>query len=358
MLHKFEKVLITLIIFLIPTQLAFHFWPNWAFIFGIRIDYLAPTIYLTDILIFVFLVLNLKIILKFKKYIFFLSLFAFVNIYFSISPFASFFKWLHIFEYIFFAICLYHKKINFNILYYSAVFFSLIGIFQFLLGHTLNGIFYFLGERTFDINIPGIALVEIWGRDFLRAYSTFPHPNALAGFLGICLILLFKDFKNKLGFWIIALGFILTFSLSAFLALAIALVFRKHSSKIFWIILVVSLLLPFVASKLLGFNFPENIRERLELVTFLRHSTGLNTFVLYSRFLQPVHNIFLLVFSELGIVGLGLFAFYFHRFFNKFPAIFIFILVTGFTDHYWLTSHQNLLLLSLISATLYQWKKV
>ena len=206
------------------------------------------------------------------------------------------------------------------------------------------------------LSTPGIALVELWGRDFLRAYSTFPHPNALAGFLGICL-LLFKDHKKKIGLLIIAICFLLTFSLSAIIALATALIFKKHAVKLFLIILISSLCLPFFAPNFLEFGFSENISERLELITFIKHSTGLNTFVLYSRFLQPVHNIFLLALSELGIIGLGIFSFFLHKTFKIFPSILIFILVTGFADHYWLTIHQNLLLLSLISATLYQWKK-
>ena len=53
----FEDFFFVLLIFLIPSQLAYHFWPNWAFVGGVRVDYFAPTIYLTDILIVVILAL-------------------------------------------------------------------------------------------------------------------------------------------------------------------------------------------------------------------------------------------------------------------------------------------------------------
>src|SRR3989344_9415701 len=46
-----------LLILFLPTQLGRHFWPNFSFVSGIRIDYLSPTLYATDIfilLIFVF----------------------------------------------------------------------------------------------------------------------------------------------------------------------------------------------------------------------------------------------------------------------------------------------------------------
>jgi len=39
-----------------PTQLALHFWPSWAHVFGIRVDYLAPTLYLTDLLLIVLII--------------------------------------------------------------------------------------------------------------------------------------------------------------------------------------------------------------------------------------------------------------------------------------------------------------
>ena len=53
-LNKLDKVyhlLFQIFIFLLPTQLAYHFWPNWALVYGIRVDYLAPAVYLTDILV-------------------------------------------------------------------------------------------------------------------------------------------------------------------------------------------------------------------------------------------------------------------------------------------------------------------
>jgi hypothetical protein len=39
-----------------------------------------------------------------------------------------------------------------------------------------------LGERYFTISTPGIAKVAMQGKEILRAYGTFSHPNSLAGF--------------------------------------------------------------------------------------------------------------------------------------------------------------------------------
>jgi hypothetical protein len=46
-----QTIFLTLLL-LLPTQLGLHFWPQWASVFGMRVDYLSPTIYLTDIIIF------------------------------------------------------------------------------------------------------------------------------------------------------------------------------------------------------------------------------------------------------------------------------------------------------------------
>ena len=72
--------------------------------------------------------------------------------------------------------------------------------------------------------------------------------------------------------------------------------------------------------------------------------------------LQPVHNIFLLVLAEGGLVGLLLFVTLFYKAFssslylkrNYLTIALIVIVVTGSVDHYWLTLQQNQLLFSII----------
>ena len=55
---KPSNLLLALIIFLMPTQLGLHFWPLSSLVYGIRVDYLAPTIYFLDILLILFLSLQ------------------------------------------------------------------------------------------------------------------------------------------------------------------------------------------------------------------------------------------------------------------------------------------------------------
>ena len=50
-LDKLQYLLFFLLIVLLPVQLGRHFWPDFTHVWGLPIDYLAPTIYLTDILV-------------------------------------------------------------------------------------------------------------------------------------------------------------------------------------------------------------------------------------------------------------------------------------------------------------------
>ena len=341
---KVERALFYLLIIFLPSQLAYHFWPDWAFIFGIRVDYLAPAIYLTDILIVLLLVIS-RTKIKFSYFLAF-SFLAFLNIYFSISPWVSFFKWLKILELIFLALYvsrnkdLFRRKIFIRVLGFSLMLISVVGITQFLLGKTLGGPLYFLGERSFNIETPGIALQNIFGRDFLRAYSTFSHPNSLAGYLFVSIVIfppLLK--KNKLVLLLSLTAFLLTFSLSAFLgaSLGLPMFFMKFN-----------------------FNAPE-FSERISLINTAKEiilrspllGNGLGTFVFSNSLMQPVHNIFLLIFSETGIFGFGALVFLFYKLLRKNWYVFVFILITGFFDHYWLTLQQNVLLLALVYGYLF-----
>lgn len=56
---EFKNYIFLLLIFLLPTQLGKHFWPEWSLVNGIRVDYLSPTIYVTDILIIALFILTI-----------------------------------------------------------------------------------------------------------------------------------------------------------------------------------------------------------------------------------------------------------------------------------------------------------
>lgn len=71
----------------------------------------------------------------------------------------------------------------------SGVFQSVLAILQFAKQSSLGlEIFH---ESTLAIGLSGAAQISVGGVEFIRAYGTFPSPNVLAGFLGICLLSLF-----------------------------------------------------------------------------------------------------------------------------------------------------------------------
>jgi hypothetical protein len=355
-LKKVELLILYLLILLLPSQLAYHFWPDWSFVFGIRVDYLSPTVYLTDILIVGLLFIWFIRVKVFPKFIFVLVLFAIINSYFSISPIASITKWAKVLELSLFAFYVSKNKSYFQgrnflvVLSISLAAFSLIGILQFINGGTLGGALYYLGERSFNLSTPGIALENIMGREYLRPYSTFPHPNSLAGYFSVFLVL----YPNllKVPFFLSGLVVLISGSLSAYLGIVGTLLF-KNLSRVFLVsVVVISLILPIVSIGGGG----EVVEERMILAKLAGEiissrffvGSGLNTFVYNNSLMQPVHNIFLLVFSELGIFGLLGFCWLFFKGFARLPKVFVFILLTGFFDHYWLTLQQNMVLLALV----------
>lgn len=365
-----------LLILLLPIQLGLHFWPPFAFVNGIRVDYLAPTIYLTDILVLgiliSWLVDKLRVIMSSRALaksrawrspscndimIFLLLLiFLIFNIVFAQNQFLAFFKALKILELTLLSIFIIEERPSFKITVYclliAVCYSSIIAWEQFIKQSSINGPFYFLGERSFNISTPGIARADILGKLILRPYATFPHPNVLAGFLTVVLpfLFFFPQITNSkktsvlyfpLLLFVLATLFI-TFSRTAWITtLVISLVFffmtKKKIIKLFTVsaigrwtfglsCLLLTFLLPFFWSRmesLFSSNLESlSIREKLintSIQMFLKYpltGVGLNNFIPeinhFTRInsyqeLQPVHNIFLLITAESGIVGIILF---------------------------------------------------
>ena len=211
--EKLHRIFFYLTILLLPTQLGLHFWPNWAMVLGRKVDYLSPTLYLTDILIFATVVswiwissklkheagiMNHELGKQFNKtksyfiihyslFIILVAGFVAVNIFSAANQPVAIYHWFKFGEYFLLAYYIYKTKPELaKIIFVSAVsvlYSSVIAISQFLLQHSIGGPFWFLGERTFSINTPGIATVKFCQpfsfscSQILRAYGTFPHPN-------------------------------------------------------------------------------------------------------------------------------------------------------------------------------------
>ena len=398
-----------LLLLFLPAQLAKHFWPEWSYVLGLRIDYLSPTLYLTDILIFLILIFsffkNPKI--KINKIWFLFFGFLIINCLLAQNQLAAFYKLVKIAEFVLLGIFIvrssvsrftYHASLSLAIIYSS-----LIAIAQFLKQGSLGGIFYWLGERTFSVATPGIAKTVFDGRLLLRPYATFPHPNALAGFVLVSLILISSQhlggvpaaggatvrgvaFARIIRWPTLILGaavIILSFSRSVWLAsllVIIFVIFRKTKRSLSCEVgecpprsVRRSEISPGCWT-LASFFSQEFIYQRLELNKFAGQmiksqplfGVGLNNFIVrlpdfWSRpdfvfWLQPVHNISLLVAAEIGLVGLIFFLSFLFLTYRRLLsqknttllAALSVILFTGLFDHYWLTLQQNQLLFTFL----------
>lgn len=409
---KLHQILFLLLIFFLPIQLGKHFWPDSSLVLGIRTDYLAPTIYFTDLL--AASALFLWAWTERKKGIFqignWLKRYWWIGVFFFYLLITSFlaqnsgaavYKFIKILE--LFLLGLYVaknaqplKNLTAKLLMAVVFYESLIALLQVFRQSSLNGFFWWLGERTFTAGTPGIALADLNGQLFLRAYGTFSHPNSLAGFLLVTLILIWglgkeasfwpKFFVSLLGLLAIIFSFSQVVWLVGVLILSITvsrlLSARLKNSTPYYLLPITYLIVFF----LIFFLFPKDlnsqtIQERMQLIkssvfmfqTSPLSGVGLNNFIVHlpnywlatqSRLLQPVHNLFFLTAAETGLVGLFVFLWFLllaakrTLVINQYYLLLslLVILLTGLFDHYWLTLQQNILLGAIVFGSI--WSKM
>ena len=296
---------------------------------------------------------------------------------------------------------------------------SFLAIWQFINQGSIGGIFYFFGERMFSGMTPGIANASINGSLLLRPYGTFSHPNVLAGYLLCSMVLILFVSRNVLlekiflPFFNISYRFFtraalllgtsglllsmsrvaiviwLAFLFILFLSQVKTLFLRQSKLWIASFIVVISLLVAGflntpIAQRLAQSSFSEEaVVERVALsqasvALFYLHpflGVGFGNFLpslvtvqkplAGAAYLQPVHNIFLFLLVETGLVGLGLFLFFLgktykqllstiqqdeeaHSLHRAFLVTLTVALILGSADHYFLTLQQGQLFLSLL----------
>lgn len=372
-------ILFNLLFFLLPTQFGLHLNFLSSTVFGFKIDYLIPVIYITDVLIFLIVIFNLKKIkVKLFPTLLFIG-FVIINILFSSYKIASTYKWIKLIEMIFFGVVIFKIK-SFNIyknfvkpLSFSILIICILGIAQWLIGKSIGGPFYLLGERSFRLGDPGISSFSLAGIEMLRPYSVFSHPNSFAGFLLVFSIFLlkFKKTFNKKYFYflstLILSNLFLTFSFNIFLTIIILIFIYFAPILKFSVFLIDFTTRSFTHRIELLESSVEIIKKNfligVGLNNFIPSLTNVTNKFLNSWELQPVHNIFLLIFSEAGIVGFLTFIFIIYKSIfslNKHKYILFSlyaILISGLFDHYWLTLQQNMLLFTFVLALSFRYKR-
>lgn len=401
-----ERIIFFLLLTSIPIQLGKHFWPNFSFVQGIRVDYLSPTIYLTDILLVILFLISFRKLSSsflnlFKSRLYLLFIFALIlSSISSFSPQASLFGILKFFEIFFFAFYV-SQKIQNNqfLLILSLTIGGIIEVsilfMQFILQGSIGGFYYYFGERTFSASTPDVALFSFGQSLMLRPYGTFPHPNVAAFYLLFSFIILLfsmNDFKNRyllvvqlVVMILLFLGVLVTFSrivtLLLFCVILLWFIFKVVKGQISYrktliflaaaVIVVMGFFIPRVNAGILrDIMFRLNLVE-ISLKIFFQSpivGVGLNNFyyheILFQKnitptLLQPVHNIYLLTLSTIGLFGFILSAIFLVKTIFKIKrntfhlTLFGTVVVVGLFDHYLLTLQQGQLLLGLIFGILY-----
>jgi len=413
-IRTFEGIAFYLSIFLISIQLGKHFWPEYAFVNGIRLDYLSPTIYLSDISILLFIAFHIvshinafyRIISKsFVLPLFLISLLF--SSYFAQNFEASIYWSLKLIEIVFFSLCVANYSFNkillrrlINVLVVASLVQSVIVLIQFGLQRSVGGALYFLGERTFSLSTIGISTFVANGQEILRPYGTFPHPNVLAFFLSMVFLFvvsgILSEKKSKFVYFYIAslipvlVALLITASrVIIFLTLIIAVFSFLRSKKfLLYSLITIMAIFPFYivlfSGRFLALDsLASSIMIRLEFINLgikilqenLLFGVGLNnTFLessfrnlpIYARF-QPIHNIYLHLLLQIGLFGAIPVSIFVYKALKralllvkdrKFPAYIIALLTieiftVGLLDHFIITLQQGLIMGGLVLGLLF-----
>lgn len=410
-MKHFEKPLFFLFVLSIPLLFGKHFWPSYSFVNGIRVDYISPTLYVSDVLfalLFLFSISHLfkPLLSQIKKPLVLFAIISFVlSTLFARVNILSILGILKLFEcfYIGFYICQTYGRnvrgkftlfLTIGALLETGIIFS-----QFFYQHSIGGILYFFGERTFSVSTPAIATFQMNGSQILRGYGTFPHPNVAAFYLFVCFVFLLSygaktthlKILKTFALILIFLGIIVTFSRIIILLVVGSIVIesilvnrRKKGKKA---VVTVGLVITFILIGLLLLpRFMHGIIRdwllRVQLLNiflhiFLNHvitGVGFNNYFFYESpfqkavspiLLQPVHNIYLLWVVQTGFLGAALLIAFARKLFGrakfliksvgrnnsiKLPVLILLVssLFVGLFDHYLLTLQQGQLLLAII----------
>jgi hypothetical protein len=264
-----------------------------------------------------------------------------------------------------------------------------------------------LGLAGRDAQALGDAVIMLGGERVLRAYGSFPHPNIFGGYLAVALLVLssLATLKNRkfmlVAILVFAAGLFLTGSRSALLGFMLGsgltlLVLRSRNlsltkkillpiaSLVVGAVLLVTVFAPQLAAAVRGGGALENrsLSERSEQYQeFLSTMQGTDwlfgngprnyVFALADAHpdravweYQPIHNVPLLLMSELGVIGflavLGWVACLDRQNFSRFPerqaalahgmGKVLFVIV--FFDHYLWSSWAGLMLVAFVGASM------
>jgi len=248
----------------------------------------------------------------------------------------------------------------------------------------MQGLWWYLGERRFYMSTPGIAKAYLFGKEFIRPYGTFSHPNSMAGFY-LFLYVFFLGQKRITNLFIKLLllilpSFLILLSFSRTAIVAYVGLNILHFSSQFMNCKICALAKVAIACVLIivALNISGDRDSMNKRADFVQKSisiikqkplsgSGAGSYLIaqhaypqkFSTFFeQPVHNIFLLTVAQLGIplaILLLTLIIQIIRVNKKNAPLLLPLLAvlgTGMIDHYWLTLQQNVLVTAVIFGIL------
>ncbi|OGM99252.1 MAG: hypothetical protein A3C71_01140 [Candidatus Yanofskybacteria bacterium RIFCSPHIGHO2_02_FULL_43_15c] len=280
------------------------------------------------------------------------------------------------------------------VLIYGGLFQAIIAILQFFKQSSLG--LGLLGESVISPNLTGIAsFYNMAGEKIIRTYGTTPHPNVLAGYLFLAIFAFYYlwIYKNISKFFLLMYGLIILAFFFTFARVAVFLLFINFLVRIILVHLkfkkeywnkklaLLSVVTVVVATSLFLIYWSETVsrvmisskEEAVQMRIFYNKESlsslnwfgvGSGNFVnwlmvkdpnLPRNLYQPVHNIYLLVYSETGILGISAFLMFLlflikdfvlrtrmKNLYNySFLLIFLSVLFMGLFDHFLLTLQQG-----------------
>ncbi len=230
--QNLNTFLISLLIVSVFIPIRKVFITNSAYITGIFSDFSALSLYLSDILVFLLFFFNFRAFwggfkqLTWPSLIITGSLFIFWLIQavlgYHTTQYLSFYYIIRVLEILILYLTI--SKVSFKPFPVLSTF-SIIGLLESILALSQFSIQHSLGlsffkESLLAIDIQGVAKIVSHGTTFIRPYGTLPHPNILAAFLFtsilISVYLSFRKPTHKLLFFcaglICSLGLLISFS--------------------------------------------------------------------------------------------------------------------------------------------------
>lgn len=407
--------LIAIFIFLLPWQTVYIF--DEKFINGAKSQFLTGQLYATELILMIAIILylinnlrlsRLRAMLPFfnirnKKHLFIASLWLLIaysglSILWSADRTSAYYLWLHLLEGAGLLLIILTSGISKTKLLWalllSAGLQGLLAIQQFLSQSIIAN--KWLGIAYHSAGTLGDIVIETSSGRWLRAYGSFGHPNVLGGWLIlgiICGFMLWQQYcqnKSELKKILVLIltlissaGLFFTFSRSAWLVLLLILLIffvisKNYRQRLLLLGIILIFLSQFFIFNSLVFSRTDlsnrleamSKNERLDQIgeswqiieTSPLAGVGINNYTLVlnkiapnqpAYDLQPVHNIYLLIASELGIIGLILFIFFIWTAILLIQknsksllliSIFPLFLIISLFDHYLWTSYLGIMI--------------